>query len=98
VIENKWRAQRYGIDGTFVDRVSGGISVAGMLDQTIAEIERDARTLGCLAEIEHCRAIAGAGTSADAQIEVFKRSNGNDDNRRAALRAVSDWIAVATLR
>jgi glutamate---cysteine ligase / carboxylate-amine ligase len=98
VIENKWRAQRYGIDGTFVDRVYGGISVAGMLEQTIVEIERDARTLGCLAEVEHCRTIAGSGTSADAQLEVFKRSNGNEDNRRAALRAVTDWIAEATLR
>jgi carboxylate-amine ligase len=98
VIENKWRAQRYGIDGTFVDRVRGGISVAGMLEQTIAEIERDARALGCLAEIEQCRTIAGSGTSADAQLEVFKRANGNEDNRRAALRAVTEWIAEATLR
>jgi carboxylate-amine ligase len=98
VIENKWRAQRYGIDGTFVDRASGGISVAGMLEQTLAEIERDARSLGCLAEVEHCRTIAGSGTSADAQIEVYKRSNGNEENRRAALRAVTDWIAAATLR
>jgi glutamate---cysteine ligase / carboxylate-amine ligase len=98
VIENKWRAQRYGIDGTFVDRAVGGISVAGMLDQTIDEIERDARTLGCLAEVEHCRTIAGSGTSADAQLEVFKQANGKEENRRAALRAVSEWIAKATLR
>ncbi|HXW26648.1 MAG TPA: carboxylate-amine ligase [Xanthobacteraceae bacterium] len=98
VIENKWRAQRYGIDGTFVDRAAGGILVAEMLDRTIGEIERDARTLRCLAEVEHCRAIVGAGTSADVQLEVFRRANNGEDNRRGALRAVADWIVAATLR
>jgi glutamate---cysteine ligase / carboxylate-amine ligase len=98
VIENKWRAQRYGIDGTFVDPTIGAISVPDMLDQTIGQVERDARALHCLAEVEHCRTIAGCGTSADAQIEVFKHANGKEDNRRAALRAVTDWIAATTLR
>jgi carboxylate-amine ligase len=81
-----------------VDPTTGGVSVADMLEQTIGEVERDARTLGCLAEVEHCRTIAGSGTSADAQLEVFKHANGREDNRRAALRAVTDWIAEATLR
>jgi carboxylate-amine ligase len=98
VIENKWRAQRHGIDGTFVDANFGAISVADRLEQAIAEIERDAHALGCLAEVEHCRTIAGSGTSADAQLEVFKCANGRQENRRAALRAVTDWIAEATLR
>jgi glutamate---cysteine ligase / carboxylate-amine ligase len=98
VIENKWRAQRHGIDGTFVDANLGAISVADQLEHVIGEIERDARALGCLAEVEHCRIITGSGTSADAQLEVFKHANGRQDNRRAALRAVTDWIAEATLR
>ena len=34
VVENKWRAQRYGVHGTFVDISGhGAISVAEMLDR-----------------------------------------------------------------
>src|SRR3954468_16892166 len=42
-VENKWRAQRYGVHGTFATfDGNGAISVAELLDQVIEEIERDA--------------------------------------------------------
>ena len=73
VVENKWRAQRYGVHGTFVNiGGDGATSVAEMLEQLIEEISADAESLGCLPEVRHCRAIVDAGTSADAQIAVFK--------------------------
>jgi carboxylate-amine ligase len=53
--------------------------------------------LGCAAEINRCRAIAGAGTSADAQLAVFE-AHAQSAGRDAALRAVSEWIAAATLQ
>src|SRR5258708_30843203 len=64
-VENKWRAQRYGVHGTFVSEI-GAVRVAQMLDQLIQEIAPDAAALGCLSELRHCRTIVGAGTSADA--------------------------------
>jgi len=98
VVENKWRAQRYGIRGTFVDMSgNGAISVDEMLDQVIAQVEDDAEALGCLAEVEHCRAIVGEGTSADAQLAVYEQVQERTENRGEALRAVTDWIAQATL-
>ena len=98
VVENKWRAQRYGVHGTFVNiGGDGATSVAEMLDQLIEEIATDAESLGCLPEVKHCRAIVDAGTSADAQIAVFKDKDGSAAPD-VALRAVTDWIAQATLQ
>jgi carboxylate-amine ligase len=67
-----------------------------MLDQLIEEITADAESLGCLPELQHCRTIVDAGTSADAQIAVFKEKETASPD--IALRAVTDWIAQATLQ
>ena len=99
VVENKWRAQRYGVRGTLVDiGGNGAISVAELLEQTIEQVRDDAEALGCLDDILHCRAIVGEGTSADAQLAVFEQAQGRSENRSEALRAVTDWIAEATLQ
>jgi glutamate---cysteine ligase / carboxylate-amine ligase len=96
VVENKWRAQRYGVHGTFVSSI-GAVSCAEMLDQVIEDVAADAAALGCLPELLRCRTIAGAGTSADTQIAVFGAHARVGDPARA-LRAVTDWIAAATLQ
>ena len=46
VVENKWRAQRYGVHGTFVAE-EGAVTVAEMLDRVIEETAADADALGC---------------------------------------------------
>jgi carboxylate-amine ligase len=68
-----------------------------MLERVICETAADAGALGCSAEINHCRAIVSSGSSADAQLAVFA-AHSRDGNRAAALRAVSEWIAAATLQ
>ncbi len=99
MVENKWRAQRYGVSGTLVDiSGNGAISVAELLEQVIEEVERDAVALGCLKEVLHCRSIVGGGTSADTQLAVFEQAQGRSEGRGEALRAVTDWIAEATLQ
>jgi carboxylate-amine ligase len=94
VVENKWRAQRYGVTATFVD-AQGAVSVGDMLERVIEDTAEDAIALDCAAEIRRCRAIVSAGTSADAQLAVFEAHR---DNPAHALRAVTDWIARATLQ
>jgi carboxylate-amine ligase len=96
VIENKWRAQRYGVDGTFVEE-NGLVTVAEKLDQVIEDVAADAQALGSAIELQRCRAIVAAGTSADMQLGVFE-AHDRADNREQALRAVTEWIAVATLQ
>ena len=96
VVENKWRAQRYGVHGTFVSDI-GAVSFAEMLDQVIEDVAADAAALGCLPELVRCRTIASGGTSADTQMAVFE-AHARVVNPARALRAVNDWIVAATLR
>ena len=48
-VENKWRAQRYGAQGTFVTR-SGAVAVGDMLVQVLDLVGADAEALGCAGE------------------------------------------------
>jgi carboxylate-amine ligase len=96
IVENKWRAQRYGVEGTFVKiEGDGPVSVARMLDRIVADITPDARDLGCLDEVLRCLSIVSNGSSADRQIAAFRP---HEDNPVAGLRAAVDWIAKATLQ
>jgi carboxylate-amine ligase len=95
VVENKWRAQRYGVRGTMVGD-NGAISVADLIERVIEETAEDAEALDSLAEMRRCRTIVSAGTSADVQIAVYEAHRGRDGHERA-LEAVTKWIAVATL-
>jgi carboxylate-amine ligase len=45
VVENKWRAQRYGVHGTFVTD-EGAVTVGDMLERAIADTASDASELG----------------------------------------------------
>jgi carboxylate-amine ligase len=96
VVENKWRAQRYGVRGTLVGD-GGAISIADMVEQVVEETAADAEALGCLDELRRCRSIVGSGTSADAQLAVYENHGKREDHGRA-LQAVTDWIAQATLQ
>jgi carboxylate-amine ligase len=95
IVENKWQAQRHGIHATFAG-AHGAVTVGEMLEQVIADTAPDAEVLGCTAQIARCREIVGSGTSADFQLALFeaRRRCGRD----SALRAVTDWIATATLQ
>src|ERR1700732_1558412 len=60
VIENKWQAQRHGVNAIFVTE-DGGITVADMLERTIEEPVADAGALDCTVENRRCRGIGGCG-------------------------------------
>jgi carboxylate-amine ligase len=95
-VENKWRAQRYGVHGTLVGE-NGAVTVSEALDQVIEGTTADAEALGCLTELLHCRDIASGGTSADAQLAVF-HTHGKIAGHADALQEVTRWIAAATLQ
>jgi len=93
-VENKWRAQRYGVQGTFVTR-SGGVGVAAMLDQVLDLVASDAAALDCAEQVGNCRAIVLGGTSADAQLRIFTENQ--HEGAEIALHKVTRWIRDATL-
>lgn len=98
-LENKWRAQRYGIHGSFVDRNSRrAITIPEVVDALIDQVADDARALGCTDEVALARDILQRGTSADMQISVFREAEHRTGSRTEALRAVTGWLADTTLQ
>jgi glutamate---cysteine ligase / carboxylate-amine ligase len=93
-VENKWRAQRYGVQGTFATRL-GGVGVGETVDRVLELVAADAETLGCASEVERCRAIVAGGTSADAQLRIFTENE--HEGADIALHKVTRWIRDATL-
>jgi carboxylate-amine ligase len=97
-VENKWRAQRYGVHGRFIDeKRRAAVEVATVLDETIALVSDDAEALGCRAEIERLRALAAGDTSADRQLAIWREARARKASRAAALAEVVDWLARATI-
>ena len=96
--ENRWRAQRYGIDEGLVDFGKGCIvPYPELLDEMLALIREDAEALGCLAEVEHARDIIARGTSAHWQVKTYQEVLANGGDERDALRAVVDMLMRETL-
>ena len=97
--ENRWRAQRYGIDRGLVDFGRGAIvPYAELLEEILSLIEPDACHFGCLAEVVHARKIIARGTSAHRQLTVFEKAISANANRAEALAAVVDWLIEETVR
>ncbi len=95
--ENKWRAQRYGIHGSFVDEHRRRLfSVADVLDETINLVEQDMDALGCRSQVVGLKDIFRDGTSADRQISIYAEQITLGKNREAALGTVVDWLAAAS--
>ncbi len=98
VKENRWRAQRYGLDEGLVDFGKGEIVPYGhLLEEIIALVRPDAERLGSVKETEQARAILARGTSAHGQRKVFKAALDGGASREAALKAVVDWLIAETV-
>lgn len=97
VDENCWRAQRYGIHGSFVDEETRTARpISDLLGDTIATVAQDAAALGCEAELRATWDILARGTSADRQLALYTEATGRGIPRRDALARVVDWLSVET--
>jgi carboxylate-amine ligase len=88
-VENKWRAQRYGVECSFVTK-SGPVPLPDFLSELIGRIAPDAEQLQCATEVEHCKVIARGGSSADHQLHVAELST-------EPLAAAKSYIADTTI-
>jgi len=96
--ENGWRAQRYGIHGSFVDEASRSAKpVRQILDETLDLVAEDAKALGCERELDLARWIVARGTSADQQLNLYTEALGRGLSNRDALASVVDWLSSETM-
>ncbi len=95
--ENRWRAQRYGIDQGLIDFGKGEIvSYPDLLAEMLELIAEDADALDCRRDVEHARNILEHGTSAHMQVRVYDQAKANGADDAAALRAVVDALIEET--
>jgi glutamate---cysteine ligase / carboxylate-amine ligase len=96
--ENRWRAQRYGVEGTLFDLGKGElVPFRDLVDELLVMLREDAEALGCLAELEHARMILARGTSADRQVAHFQAQLSAGATREDALLSVVDHLIKETV-
>ena len=90
IMENKWRASRYGIEGALIDF---GHEVEKpereLLEEYLAFVDDVVDELGSRREIEHIRWMMQHGTGADRQLGAFEKSGGD-------LRKVVEFMVEET--
>ncbi|RFB78842.1 carboxylate-amine ligase [Methylovirgula sp. 4M-Z18] len=97
-LENKWRAQRYGIHGSFVDeKQRKAVTIKQALDDLLELVGEDAEALGCLNEAQSARDILHRGTSACQQLAIYSEARGRGKEARTALEPVVDWLMATTM-
>jgi glutamate---cysteine ligase / carboxylate-amine ligase len=96
--ENRWLAQRYGIEKGMIDFGKGAmVPFAQLIEELFDLIAEDAAYFGCVSEVAHARTIVQRGTSADRQLaryDAVKKLGGSEE---AALMAVVDGIMEETV-
>lgn len=96
--ENRWLAQRHGVEGKLIDFGAGtAIAYTELVEELIELVAEDAEALDCVDEVQHCRKIVQHGTSAERQLAVFDKAidAGHDDE--TALKGVVDHLIAETL-
>ena len=89
VAENRWRAQRYGVNEGLIDFGRKAlIPFAQAVDEIIELVTEDAETLGCLSEVQAARKIVKTGSSADQQRQTYQAAKQDGASDPEALRAV----------
>ena len=97
--ENRWRAQRYGLDEGLVDFGKGEIvPCADLFEELIALTREDAEALGCVDELNHIREIVKGGTGAHRQLEAFAAAEAAGASRDEAFAVVVDMLIEETVK
>jgi glutamate---cysteine ligase / carboxylate-amine ligase len=90
LMENKFRAVRYGLDGKLIDfGRQAEVPERDLLEEYLVLVDREVDELGSREAIHGIRKIMQTGTGADRQLKVFEESGGD-------LKAVVDYMATET--
>ena len=97
VSENRWRAQRYGIDGPLIDFGKGElVPVPDLMEELLELTKEDAAEAGCETEIAHIRTILERGTSAHMQRRAYEEALAGGADNDTAVQAVVDMLIETT--
>ncbi|NLX10643.1 MAG: carboxylate-amine ligase [Chloroflexi bacterium] len=97
IAENKWRAVRYGIDGSLIDfGRETEVAMRDLATELIEIVDDVVDDLGSRAEVEHIARIAQQGTSADRQLAIYRHALESGATDREALFAVVDHLVAET--
>ena len=98
VDENRWRAQRYGLDEGLVDFGRGEIVAFGdLMEELMVLLREDADFFGCQEEVLHVREIVRRGTSAHTQVATYESAQAAGASHEEALRSVVDGLIQRTV-
>jgi carboxylate-amine ligase len=89
IMENKWRASRYGLDGKLIDfgkRTEAPLR--DLMEEYLAFVDDVVDELDCRPEIEYVRTILKIGSGADRQLKVYQQTGD--------LKQVVDYIIKET--
>lgn len=90
ILENKWRASRYGIDGKLIDFGKEiEVPFRSLADEMLAFVDDVVDELGSRREVEGVNWILQNGTGADRQLRVYEATGGD-------LKKVVDYICEET--
>ncbi len=91
ILENKWRATRYGLEGKLLDLgKQKEVPVKDLIRELLDFVDPVLDDLGSRSEVEHIHTILERGTSADEQLRMFAESGGD-------FNAVVDMLMANTL-
>jgi len=89
--ENKWRAARWGLDGKLVDfGKRAEVPMRQLALELLAFVDDVVDELGSRREVEYIHTILREGTSADRQLDVFRKTG---DLRAVVRHVVEDTKA-----
>ncbi len=89
IMENKWRAARYGIEGKLIDfGKQEEVPFADLMEEYLEMIDDVVDELGSREEINYIRTILANGTGADRQLRVWRETQD--------LKKVVDYIIEET--
>jgi carboxylate-amine ligase len=98
IMENRWRAQRYGVSEQLIDfGRTELVPFSQLLDELLALTREDAEALGCTSELNHARTILTRGTSADRQLLAYQNAIDGGGNELEALSDVVDALIRETV-
>ncbi len=90
IMENKWRAARYGIDGMLIDfGKRAEVPMRNLALELLEFVDDVVDDLGSRAAVNHIHKVLERGTGADRQMEVFRKTGD--------LNAVVDYLIGETL-